>query len=461
MNDLLNRRIEKLEKMAIEFGYDFYPMQYEIVPIEIMLEVMSYGLPTRARHWTYGQSYEYQKMTGEMGQSKVYELVLNNDPSYAFLLDTNSDVANTMVCAHVLGHSAFFKHNYLFKQTDNKMVYKAAERAARIDDYINKYGLDKVERIMNIGFSMDKQIDWHKGIHRKPQRTQKIKKLSKTLDKSFDDLIGTPKKKVAFKNLDKNILFSKEYDLLWFLINYGKLADWEKDILEIIREESYYFYPQYKTKIMNEGFASYAHAHLMCELDEISPAEFIEYTKIHERVVQPGGNKFNINPYFLGFTIFNDIKRRWDEKFAKGESEINGFQKMLQVVEEDDDISFIRGYLTKEITEDLELFVYSKKPQSDGSTIVTIESKDLDDIKEYLCKDIYGYRSPVVSISHASKSSLELEHDSSHVGTLDQKHLKVIMGYLYDLWGAPVDLKTVDDDGKVIYLTYDEEGPSF
>ena len=32
-----------------------------------------------------------------MGRSKVYELVLNNDPSYAFLLDTNSDTANTMV----------------------------------------------------------------------------------------------------------------------------------------------------------------------------------------------------------------------------------------------------------------------------------------------------------------------------------------------------------------------------
>ena len=91
MNKVLKKNIEKLESMAREMGIDFYDMQYELVPIQIMLEVMSYGLPTRARHWSYGQSYQYQKISGEMGWSKVYELILNNNPSYAFLLETNSD----------------------------------------------------------------------------------------------------------------------------------------------------------------------------------------------------------------------------------------------------------------------------------------------------------------------------------------------------------------------------------
>ena len=148
MNSVLEERIKVLEAMADDMNLDPYPINYEVVSQETMLEIMSYGLPTRARHWSYGQSYEYQKMQGEMGLSKVYELVLNNNPSYAFLLDTNTNIANTMVAAHVIGHVHFFKHNYLFKQTDNKMVYHAAERAQRIDQYIQKYGIERVERVM-------------------------------------------------------------------------------------------------------------------------------------------------------------------------------------------------------------------------------------------------------------------------------------------------------------------------
>ncbi len=120
MNELLEKRTAWFEEKAREMGLDFFPINWEVVPEEVLLEVMSYGLPTRARHWSYGQSYTYQKIQGEMGMSKVYELVLNNNPSYAFLLDTNSDIANTMVIAHVIGHVHFFKNNYLFKLTDRK-----------------------------------------------------------------------------------------------------------------------------------------------------------------------------------------------------------------------------------------------------------------------------------------------------------------------------------------------------
>ena len=148
MNEKLKRYVVELEEKAKDMNLDWFSLNYELVPIEVMLEIMSYGLPTRARHWKYGQSYEYQKYSGEMGQSKVYELVLNNDPSYAFLLETNPDIANIMVSCHVVGHSHFFKNNYLFKQTDRKMVYKAAERAQRIDEYINQYGLKRVESII-------------------------------------------------------------------------------------------------------------------------------------------------------------------------------------------------------------------------------------------------------------------------------------------------------------------------
>lgn len=457
MNKYLQERVVELEALAKEMGLDWYTLSYELVPIDVMLEVMSYGLPTRARHWKYGQSYEYQKYSGEMGMSKVYELVLNNDPSYAFLLDTNPDIANIMVSAHVIGHSHFFKNNYLFKKTDNKMVYRAAERAQRIDDYIDAHGLEKVERIMNIGFSIEKNIDFGRGVHRNALAKSPDKILIKGVSDDFDDVLD---KKDGFSIMtDGRFPSSPEYDLLWFLSKYGKLEEWERDILSIIREESFYFYPNYYTKIMNEGFASYCHSELMQKVG-VSPSEFLEYSKIHERVVQPGSNKMNINPYFLGFRMLHDIKDSWDEKFKNGESDIDGWQKILSVIEVEDDISFIRNYLTKELCEDLELFVYRYVTLRDGSQILEIESKNLDDIKENLTKDIYNYRSPVIYVYNADRYGLELIHENTQDGPLDEKHLDRVLGYIYSIWKTPVDLKTVDNKGGVIHVTYDSEGCS-
>lgn len=457
MNKVLKEAIEKLEKMSLEMGIDFYPMKYEVVSNDVMLEVMSYGLPTRARHWKYGQSYEYQKINGEMGGSKVYELVLNNNPCYAFLLDSNPDIINIMVSAHVLGHCYVFKNNYLFKKTDNKMVYKAAERAARVDSYIDKYGLDEVERVMDMAFSIERNIDWHKGVNRGKYQQKIILNKNKKVDQFAD--LNTNKNSNFDFNL-KSFPPHPETDILWFLINYSNMEDWKKDIFDIIREESFYFYPQYKTKILNEGMACYAHTELMLKLD-VSPSDFIEYSKLHERVVQPGGNKFNINPYYLGFKILSDIKKRWDEKHEAGESELTGHEKVLQVCKEEDDIGLLRNYLTQDLCNDMELFVYDQLQMPNGDKIIEIVSKKLDDVVEYLCKDLYNYRSPVLSIVSANSWGLEIDHESTEIGTLDASHIKKVMAYLYEIWGSPIDVKTVDENGTTIHLTIDEEGFSF
>ncbi len=459
MDESLSKNIEILNNMAKDMGLDYYPINYEVVPIEVMLEVVSYGLPTRARHWTYGQSYDYQKMQGEMGFSKIYEVVLNNNPSYAFLLDTNSNIANTMVAAHVIGHVHFFKHNHLFKKTDRKMVYHAAQRAQRIENYIEKYGIEEVEKWMDIAFSMDKNIDWHKGLDRSGYSDFKMKPRTKGLNFEFEDVIKK-------KNIDLESLFHfvetfpphDEYDILWFLVNYSKMESWQKDIFEIIRNESYYFYPQYMTKIMNEGFASFIHAELMYKLDTLCPTDHLEFCKIHEKVVQPGANNLNINPYFLGFTMLNDIKKKWDEKYENKESEINGLQKIYKVIQEEDDISFLRNYLTKDLISELNMFTYVLKHDKKNGKILEIESRDKDDVIESITKDLYNYRAPLICIKNASHDGLELEHVSSNIGTLDLKHLEKTMSYLFEVWRAPIDIQTSDENQEVIHYTYDELG---
>jgi len=360
------KHIAEIKDIATAEGLDTFPIIYEFVNRDIMLEACSYGLPVRSRHWSYGRSYQHQKIFGEMGMSKVYEIVFNNNPSYAFLLNTNSDIINIMIGAHVMGHVHFFKHNIAFQKSDRSMIYKAAERASRVDQYIEQYGLDKVEHLMDIGFALDNHIDWHKGVFRKKYPNRKIEERKVNFGE-FEDLLNigdTSKRSIKRVVIGDKIPPHPERDLLWFLTNYAPLEDWEKDTLEIIREESYYFYSIVSTKIMNEGFASFWHAELMHKYDGLSEGEFLEFCKCHSSVVQPG-NPFSINPYYLGFKIFTDIRERWDKLHEDGESDINGIQKVFQVAAEEDDASFLRNYLTKDLVKTLGLFNYGYKEKRD------------------------------------------------------------------------------------------------
>jgi stage V sporulation protein R len=338
------------------------------------------------------------------------------------------------------------------------MVYHAAERAQRIEEYIQKYGIKTVERIMDIGFALDRHIDWDKGTRRSKYK-KKGKSFKKTGIDEFDDILS--KKQLHYKEVQARSNFppDPEFDLLWFLINYSNTLElWQMDVLEIIRQESYYFYPQYMTKIINEGFASFVHAEIMLKLDCIEDCEHLDFCRIHERVVQPGGNHLSINPYFLGFSIFTKIREEWDEKFKNGESDIDGFQKVLEVVNDEEDISFVRNYLTEELAEELKLFSYKNLKTTSGSDAIHILGTELDLVKEAIIKDLYNYRAPLICITSIEDGVLQLEHKSTRVGTLDLKHVKAVMEYVHEIWGRPLNLQTIDSEGDMIHYTYDELG---
>lgn len=461
------KRIKDIEQLARESGLDFFPTVFEFVNRDIMLEACSYGLPVRARHWSYGRSYQHQKIYGEMGFSKVYEIVFNNNPSYAFLLDTNQDIINVMVGAHVFGHTHFFKHNIMFQGSDRNMIYRAAERAARVDTYIAQYGLEKVEHLMDIGFALDNHIDWHKGLFRRKYPERTVIEEKNRIDE-FEDLlnIGDNSK----RSLKQRVVGGKlpphpEKDLLWFLINYAPIEEWEKDILGIIREESYYFYPIVMTKIMNEGFASFWHAELMYKYNS-KEDEYLEFCKCHSGVVNPG-NRFSVNPYYLGFKVFSDIRKRWDELYKQGKSEIDGTQKVIQVAAEEDDASFLRNYLTKELAQDIGLFNYGYKlkrePGQDEEQlteehgIIELKDRDLNKIIENIIRPTINYGAPMITIGEVDGDTLVLRH-SDIFGPLDEKYTEKTMEYVYEMWGGPIELRTYDDDKKEIIYYFDEGG---
>ena len=131
---MFEARVAELETLARDQGLDFFPVSFEVVPQDIMTEVAAYGLPTRARHWSYGKVYQHQHLYGTMGLSKIYEIVINSDPGLAFLLDSNPEIANLLVAAHVFGHVDFFKNNLCFADTNRRMVNDAVAHALRDPD---------------------------------------------------------------------------------------------------------------------------------------------------------------------------------------------------------------------------------------------------------------------------------------------------------------------------------------
>jgi len=454
-----DEKVEMLTKIALNEGLDPFPVVFTEVEPSTMFNVISYGLPMRPRHWSYGRSYEHSKKYGQMGLSKVYEIIINNNPAHAFMLDTNTEIQDTFIVPHCLGHSDMFKHNCVFENSDRNMVWHAAEHAGRVEKYIERYGLEKVERLMDIGFALDDHIDWHKGFNRKLYPKKKV--VTRFRDEGeFDDLVYRKNKReyIVKQIMNKDIPPHPERDLLWFFINYAPLEDWERDVLDIIREEAFYFYPNRITKIMHEGWASFWHAEVMYKLD-LSPEDFLEFARNHEKVVQPGYNNFRMNPYYLGFRIFKDIERRWDEKYGKGK----GRDKIFEVRAEDDDISFIRNYLTPELVDDMKLLTYGyvrDYPDNyEGERYIEIKERLRDEIVEHLVKPMYNGGAPkIVIYGIGPEGALQMRHDSEEVGTLNQRYAEKTLEYIWDLWAAPIELHAKDDDGTDIVLCFDEAG---
>src|SRR5258707_9394132 len=153
---------DEIEGYARKFGLDFYETVFEVVDADDLNEIAAYGgFPTRYPHWSFGMSYEELKKSYEWGLSKIYEMVINNDPCYAYLMRCNHTVDQKLVMAHVYGHCDFFKNNAYFAHTNRKMMDEIANHGARIRRYCERYGEDEVEAFMDRCMSLDDLIDIH------------------------------------------------------------------------------------------------------------------------------------------------------------------------------------------------------------------------------------------------------------------------------------------------------------
>ncbi|MFJ7934914.1 SpoVR family protein [Sporosarcina sp. NPDC096371] len=450
----LHRAIDEITEIATGFGLDFFPMRYEICPADILYTFGAYGMPTRFTHWSFGKQFHKMKLQYDLGLSQIYELVINSNPCYAFLLDTNSLIQNKLIIAHVLAHCDFFKNNVRFSNTRRDMVESMTATAERIANYEMLYGKDEVERFLDAVLGIQEHID---PSIRRHQLSEDVKEQEDVVRKTpYDDLwnLETPQAdKIKTSPAMQKIPLKPEKDLLLFILQYSReLKEWQRDILTMMREEMLYFWPQLETKIMNEGWASYWHQRIIREM-ELTTEETIEFATLNANVVQP--SKTSINPYYLGVKIFEDIEKRYnhptEEMKMFGVQPNSGREKMYEVREIESDISFIRNYLTKELVQQGDLYLFEKK-KSD----YRITSKDHEDVRDQLVSMRVNGGFPYIVVENGDylrNGELYLVHQFDEM-ELDVRYLEHVLPYIHQLWGRIVHMETYVENKQVIF-SYD------
>lgn len=457
----LEKALEQIWEVARKFGLDPFPTRFEIVPATVMYEIGSYALPGRYSHWTFGKAYHRMKTMYDFGLSKIYEVVINTNPSYGFLLETNSPVQNKMVMAHVLGHVDFFKNNVYFSKTNRHMVDSVSTHSGRMTEYEFKHGRKNVERFLDAVLAIEEHIDPNFFIKR--ERAEDFKPKPARVEGRYDDLWNLGKKGEEPEFLEEEKPHGErlpEKDLIYYIMrNSPSLKDWQRDAMAMIHEEMEYFIPQMQTKIGNEGWASFWHSRIMRELD-LNDSEHIEFADLHSGVVSP--HKGQLNPYYLGYKIFEDIERRWEnpsqeerEKFGMRGGE--GRQKIFEVREMESDVSFLRNYLTEELCEELDLFVYELVDEEEW----TITEKRWKRVRDQLVANMTNFGFPYIEVADGDyNGNRELYLRHAYEGSeLDARYARKALEHVYTLWGRPVHLETIVDEERVV-MHYDGEDHS-
>ncbi|AXF57698.1 SpoVR family protein [Salicibibacter kimchii] len=437
----LEHKIEAITEIAEGFGLDFFPMRYEVCPADIIYTFGAYGMPTRFSHWSFGKQFHKMKVQYDLGLSKIYELVINSNPCYAFLLNNNSLIQNQLIVAHVLAHSDFFKNNYRFRLTRQDMVESMGATAERIAAYEQEHGKQEVETFLDAVLAVQEHVD-PSIIKRRPEKKQE-KEESGPEPMPYADLWERDKPtNPQEKKKKQKFPAEPEKDIMWFIEeNSLELDEWQRDIMTMMREEMLYFWPQMETKIMNEGWASYWHARIMREMD-LTSAEAIEFSQLNANVITP--SKTSINPYYLGLKIFEDIEERYDnpDEVMKERGVIpgGGRDKIFEVRALETDQSFIRNYLTQAFVEREDLYVFAKK----GNNYEVVD-KDWTNIRDELVASRVNGGFPHLTVTdgdYLKAGELLLTHN--YEGTeLDVDYLEKTLPYIYQLWGRPVHLETV------------------
>ena len=418
---------DKICDLAKSYNLDWHPIDYEICGYHDMIGYMAYtGLPSHYSHWSYGKSFERIHSSYNAGvEGLPYEMIINSNPSIAYLMSENPMGLQVMIMAHCIGHSDFFKNNRMFKHTDaDNVLGKFRNAAKRVNSYISNpnIGIDAVERVLDSAHALKYQQNFEFSIKRKSnseQRQDLIKKINNDTSGKYD------------KSMVNKFPIEPDYNILDFIAdNSRNLENWEIDLLKIVSHEGSYFIPQAMTKIMNEGWASFWHYKMMMELDV--PQEYkLGFLKSHNQVLRPFTGR--INPYHLGFKTFI-----WIEENL-------GLEECFIARECHNDASFLRHYLNKELCQELNLFSYSKK-KTKWSIDEISDDEGWKEVRDDLIQTVGLGSLPKIYIEELMDDYMLVikhEHDGRD---MDLQYAEKVCEHIIDLWGDDFKLLTVIED---------------
>ncbi|MFN8548203.1 MAG: SpoVR family protein [Candidatus Eisenbacteria bacterium] len=473
----LARERDEIRAIARNLGLDCFETVFEMVTWEEMNEVAAYGgFPVRYPHWRFGMEFERLHKSHAYGLSKIYELVINNNPCIAYLQEANEVVDQKLVMAHVYGHCDFFKNNIFFAHTNRKMVDAMANHAAIVRRHMDRYGQEKVEAFVDLALSIEHLIDPQRvfleprtpapATQEEPNEPQVQRIRAKEYLESFvnpPEFIEQQRKKLEEERARRRRFPERaERDILLFLLSFAPLERWQQDVVEIVRDESYYFLPQMQTKIMNEGWASYWHSRIMTE-HVLDDDEVVDYADHCSGVfsMPPG----HFNPYKVGLELWRDIERRWDRgQFGKEWEECDdyetrlqwdtgagkGREKLFEVRRLYNDLTFIDTFLTPDFCDRAQLFVYK---WNDRTRRLEISDREFLHIKEQLLFSLTNAGQPIVRVEDGNfdnRGELLLAHDFQGV-ELDVNYARDTLRNLAVIWSRPCHIRTRIGDKEKIY----------
>lgn len=472
-------RLQKLEQrvyqIAEEKGLKFVPIEFDIVPENKMLEIMAYGMPGQISNWKFGRDYERLKTIYDNSQGSLpLEVVNTTNPARAYLMKNNTFAIQALVMTHVVGHVAFSTMNQYHSELDKDLVSKMIAAGSRFNDYERKYGIEIVERTVDAGHSIylhsspfeSNETEDEKRDRIFEQTKQKAHVRKKT---EFDDLLASGNNLADSAEIERDLFNHKLWmnlknkipvepteDMLRFVIDNSRvLADWQKDILELLRKHGRYIHPHIKTKYMNEGFATWWHETTMRQLFNeglMTSEEHAEYNYMNAFV--KAKNPYSMNPYLIGSTMWYDIEERWNKgRFGEEYEEepdmekkknwdtgaMLGHQKILETLRTCNDWFFMQNFLTNDLVHDLELYIYVMRKDFYSEKIV-VTDKQREEIKQLITRSFAHSGIPRIQVQEG-KRELHLEHKWVGVD-LDPEFSQKTIEHISYLWGEKVHLHT-------------------
>lgn len=309
--------------MAEEMGLEPRNVSYWVVDQDDINELASYGgFQNRYPHWRWGMMYDQRRKKSEYTRGKIFEMVINDSPCHAYLQMSNSIADQKSVITHVEGHSDFFAQNEWF-QDDPDASEMLDRHAERIRNIVNDPDVDReeVEEWIDNILCIEDTIDQHgRDVVFNPESKKEKDdvELDLDIDEKIQEMVFGDEEidpKATPKSIEESYIDGTVSDVIGFLMEngqrYGKgsgraepYEDWQQEIIEMIREEAYYFAPQKMTKVMNEGWAKYIENFMMTYEGMADVEDIIDYADHSSGVLNSPG----FNPYSLGLALWEHVE---------------------------------------------------------------------------------------------------------------------------------------------------------